>query len=250
MVAVEIPGKVLEDMITTSRQGIHKDPPVANGGYLHHCDQVKYSNDTCKIESIGGEPFDPEEKYLTTFPGQFFDGIDNHESLLEWAKENNIRVDNESGKPVKLAIIEMFAALLWLDMGSFADIDKDGDGIITRDEVKARAIEVFGVAVADLVVESVMGVADLNGNGTITPIEMMVVRFVATDILDHVATNEELCAMNAVAAQVLGKRPSHVDVKRVVSELHNILDEDGTGKITRDEAMRVLGEVRRRSLLI
>jgi hypothetical protein len=139
----------------------------------------------------------------------------------------------------------MFSALVWLDnMGSFANMSKDGDGIITRDEVKARAIGVSGVEVADLVVESVMGVADLNGNPTITPIETMVVRFVVTDILDHVATNEELCAMNA------GKRPSHVDVKRVVSQLHTILAEDGTGKITSDEAMSVLGEVRRINLLI
>jgi hypothetical protein len=48
----------------------------------------------------------------------------------------------------------------------------------------------------------------------------------------------------------LGTRPSHDDVKRVVHDLKNVLDSDRTGNITRDEAMRVLGEVKRRSLLI
>lgn len=94
-----------------------------------------------------------------------------------------------------------------------------------------------------------MGVADLDGNGTISPLEMMVVQFVATDILDHVATHEELVAMSYVVSEVLGKRPSHVDVKKVVKELHTVLDTDGSGNITREEAVRVLGEVKRRSLL-
>lgn len=67
-----------------------------------------------------------------------------------------------------------------------------------------------------------MGVADLDGNGTISPLEMMVVQFVATDILDHVATHEELVAMSYVVSEVLGKRPSHVDVKKVVKELHTL----------------------------
>lgn len=135
-------------------------------------------------------------------------------------------------------------------MGSFADIDKDGDGVITYQEVKARAAEVFGREVADLVVESVMDVADLSGDGTISPIEMIVAQFVATDMLDHVATHEELCAMSDVASEVLGKRASNVDVKRVVNELHKVLDEDGSGNITREEAAKVLGEVKRHSLLI
>lgn len=250
LVAVEIPGKVIEDVITESRRGVREQPPVARGGYIHHCDQIQYDNENCKIVTICGEPFEPNKMYLTALPGQFFEGIDNHAPLLEWAKEQNLKIDNESGKPAKLALIEMFAALMWLEMGSFGDIDTDDDGVITYLEVKARAAQVFGDCIADIVVESVMDVADLTGDGTISPIEMMVARFVATDMLDHVATHEELSTMSLVASEVLGKRPSHDDVNRVVHDLKNVLDSDGTGNITRDEAMRVLGEVKRRSLLI
>lgn len=152
LVAVKIPGRVLEATITESRNGIRCDPPRASGGYLHHCTAIKYSNETCKIESIGSEPFDPDKLYLTTLPGQFFDGLDNHEPLLEWAKTANLTIDEESGKAAKLAVIEMFSALMWLDMGSFADIDTSGDGVISREEVQKRAEEVFGDQIADLVV--------------------------------------------------------------------------------------------------
>jgi 2',3'-cyclic-nucleotide 2'-phosphodiesterase (5'-nucleotidase family)/Ca2+-binding EF-hand superfamily protein len=250
MVALELPGKVIEDMITESRAGIRCDPPVARGGYLHHCDKVNYDNESCKILTIAGMAFDPNALYLTTLPAQFFEGIDNHVPLLEWAEQNNVHVDDECGKPAKVAMIEMFAALMWLDMGSFADIDRDGDGVLTHEEVKVRAAQVFGDDIADLVMESVMGVADLSRDGTITPIEMMVARFVATDMLDHVATHEELHTMSLVASEVLGKRASHEDLKRVVQELLNALDMDGTGTISREEAMKVLGAIKKQNLLV
>lgn len=250
MVALKLPGKVIEEMITESRAGIRQDPPVARGGYLHHCDKVEFDKESFKIVCIGGVAFDPNAMYLTALPAQFFEGIDNHVPLLEWAKQNNIHVDDECGKPAKLAMVEMFAALMWLQMGSFADIDTDGDGVLTHEEVKDRAAQVFGDDIADLVMESVMSVADLSGDGTITPIEMMVARFVATDMMDHVATHDELQTMSLVASEVLGHRASHDDLKRVVQELLNALDMDGTGNISREEAMKVLGAVKEQSLLV
>ena len=250
LVAVKLPGKVIEKMITESRDGIRQDPPVARGGYLHHCDKVDYDNESCKIISIRGVAFDPDALYLTALPAQFFEGIDNHVPLLEWAQHNNVQVDDECGKPAKLAMVEMFAALMWLQLGSFDDIDTDGDGVLTHEEVKSRAAEVFGQDIADLVMESVMSVADLSGDGTITPIEMMVARFVATDMLDHVATHEELQTMSLVAKEVLGNRASHDDLRRVVQELLKALDMDGTGNISREEAMKVLGTVKTQSLLV
>ena len=48
-------------------------------------------------------------------------------------------------------------------------------------------MEIFGSNTADLVVDSVFGVADLNQKGVITPVDMMVMQFVASDMLDHIA---------------------------------------------------------------
>ena len=165
-------------------------------------------------------------------------------------KKENIVVEEDSAKPGKIVVVEVFAALLWLELGSFDSIDLNGDGVLTRDEIRHRAVEIFGSEVADLVVDNVFSVADLDQKGYITPIDMMVVRFVASDMLNHVATQDEMCVMQKVASQVLDKRPSHFDVKKVVGQLYEVLDVDSSGTIDREEAMNAIGEVRRRSLLM
>ena len=245
MVVVPIPGQVLSDTIAYGRE--HN---VGTGGYIHHCDAIGWDFDKNRIETIQGQPMDPDQRYLTALPAKAFGGMDNLVPLLEWAKcQSSLACDEEAGRPAKMLIVEMFAALLWLEMGSFEQIDTDGDGILTRDEVKERAAVVFGEEVADLVVESIMNVADLHHTGTISPLDMMVVRFVATDMIGHVCTHQELGVMKTVVSEVMGYRPSHCEVKRVVTELRNVLDISGDGKIDRVEAMKAIGEVRKRSLL-
>jgi EF hand len=147
-------------------------------------------------------------------------------------------------------VVEVFASLLWLEMGSFDEIDIDSDGVLTREEVRVRAAEFFGNQVADLVVDNVFAVADSNQKGYITPLDMMVVRFVASDTLNHVVTQDELGVMQQVAAEVLDKRCSSNDVKNMVQAMYEVLDVDSSGCITRDGAMSVIGEVKRRSLLM
>jgi Ca2+-binding EF-hand superfamily protein len=147
-------------------------------------------------------------------------------------------------------LVEIFSAMVWMHLGSFEEIDRDGDGVLTRAEVKARAAHIYGTEVADLVVDNIMAVADMNGDGTITPLEMMIVQFVATDIIDHGCTKDELKAMNDVAAKVLGKDPSHEDVKIMVEKIRDAMDLTRDGKISREEVMKALGGLERAELLI
>jgi len=245
MVAIEIPGQVLSDTIAYGR--------IANlgtGGYIHHCDAIKWDFEKNCIKTIRGAPLVADQMYLTALPAKAFMGLDNLTPLLEWAETQPcLACNEESGRPAKILMVEMFAALLWLEMGSFEQIDTDGDGILTRDEVKRQAAAVFGEEVADLVMESIMNVADLNRTGTISQLDMMVVRFVATDMINHVCTHEELGVMQTVVEEVMGSRPSYADVRRVISELRNTLDLSGDGKIDRGEAMQAIGEISKRSLL-
>jgi 2',3'-cyclic-nucleotide 2'-phosphodiesterase (5'-nucleotidase family) len=250
MSAFYVPGHVLRDTIVNSRRGVLRNPPVSSGGYLHTCDQIVMNEAGDDIVTIRDEPFDPDKLYLTAMPTKFMAGIDNHVPLLNWAKQENIVVDDEMGLPAKMLIVQMFSALLWLNMGSFETIDTNHDGLLTRDDVRQRAVEVFGEEVADLVVDNIMSVADLRHTGYITPLDMMVVQFVASDMIKHVCTTEELSVMSKVASEVLGKRPSHADVRKVVKDLRDCLDIKGDGRIQREEAMQVLGEVKRRSLLV
>jgi hypothetical protein len=250
MCAMEIPGRVLEETIKYSRRLTKEDPPVSSGGFLQMCDQLDYDDDAQKILKIQGKPFHPDRLYMTALPSKVFEGIDNHVPLLQWAAEHKVVVEADDWKPAKVILVETFSALIWLELGSFDKIDANGDGVLTREEVKNRAMEVFGSDIADLVVDSVFGVADLNQKGVITPVDMMVMQFVASDMLDHIATADEIAAMQRVASEVLGKRPSHIEVKQMVKDLKDVLDIDGSGSIDRKEAIKAIGEVKRRSLLM
>jgi 2',3'-cyclic-nucleotide 2'-phosphodiesterase (5'-nucleotidase family)/Ca2+-binding EF-hand superfamily protein len=249
MVACYIPGRVLETTIRHSRQGARQTPPVSKGGYLHTCNNIQYNDEKQCIETIRKAPFNPDEVYLTAFPFQFFSGIDNHEPLLEWAKESGVHLILDSAIPAKMVLVEIFSALVWMHLGSFEEIDRDHDGVLKRDEVKARVAEIYGTEVADLVVDNIMAVADMNGDGTITPLEMMIVQFVATDMVDHVCTKDELKAMKDVAAKVLGKDPSHEDVKIMVEKIRDAMDLTRDGTISRQEMMEALGALERAELL-
>jgi len=74
-----------------------------------------------------------------------------------------------------MVLLEVFSAKIWLSLDSFRDIDTDADGVLQRSEVEARVTQIYGAQVADLVLDNIMGVADMNNDGTITPLEMMIV---------------------------------------------------------------------------
>jgi len=209
MVVSKIPGRVLEATITHSRKGAcNKPKPISRGGYLHHCTNMHYNNEMRSIETIQGIPFDPDQEYWTAYPKQFLEGIDNHEPLLEWvadqkkesedakkrgiacANDFEVLMEGDHGIPAKLVIVQVFSALVWLQLGSFSDLDTDANGHISREEVKKRFSQVYKCDEIDLdlVVDNIMSVADFDGSGSISPLEMLVVHFAATDILNHIST--------------------------------------------------------------
>jgi 5'-nucleotidase len=251
MGAVKLPGRVLEETINHSRSFFRLVPPVASGGFIHVCDNIEFDEEQRRVVSIKGEPFDPDRLYLTAFPTNWFEGMDDHKPLVDWAKGTPYEHAKESSsKPAKEVIVELFSALLWLKLGSFDAIDANGDGVLTRDEVRARAIAVFGDDVADFVVDNVFSVADIDGDGVITPLDMMIVKFVASDMVHHVTTDEECEVLQKVAASTLSARLSDASVLDSVESMVAALDPNNDGKITRQESMEILGELKRRSLLM
>mmetsp|Transcript_14267 Transcript_14267/g.18632 ORF Transcript_14267/g.18632 Transcript_14267/m.18632 type:complete len:657 (+) Transcript_14267:74-2044(+) len=260
LIVTKIPGRVLEATIAHSREGILETPKVASGGFLHTCTNVTYNDETKSIDSILDEPFDPDREYWTAYPHMFLDGIDNHVPLLEWAaqqkqmyedalKENKsedfdcaILMSGESARPGKLVAMEVFSALVWLELGSWSDVDTDGDGFITRDELKKRFAELHQAdEIVDLVVDNIMSVADLDGSGNISPLEMMVVNFVATDILSHVTTEEENTRLRETVSQVLGLPVDSPQVTSMVEKVIKHIDKEGDGSFNREDFMNALG---------
>ena len=274
MTASYIPGHVLQDMITHSRSQSWLVPPIAAGGYIHTCTNICYNNRTHQIESIGGEPFEPDRDYLTALPLQFFQGIDHHTALLDWvatttttavANNNQTETDKssnsisnhsylsheEAARPAKQVIVEVFCALFWLQLGSFAEMDVSSRGYLTRDDVKKHCQQLYGHAF-DVMVENLMSVADvLDEKDIISPLEVMVVQYIASDLIEHASTeDQQVLLMKKTAAHVLGTKDLECEeVMRMVEMLRNILDKDKDGIIHRSESMQALGGLRRQSLL-
>mmetsp|Transcript_32496 Transcript_32496/g.78886 ORF Transcript_32496/g.78886 Transcript_32496/m.78886 type:complete len:864 (-) Transcript_32496:184-2775(-) len=252
LTTVYIPGIVLQETIKYSRRLALQTPPSSSGGYLQHCDHIEMDEIKCEIHKICGEDFDPDRKYLLALPIDALRGIDNHVPLIEWAEKHHgtgVSSANDEGRPAKIIMVETFSAMMWLDMGSFSEIDTNGDGVLTPDEVRDRAVIVFGEAVADMVVQNVFSVADVNGNGYITPVDMMVINYAATDMVNRVGTEDQIGAMQEVAADVLGKRASSIEVQDMMKLMMHKLDEDESGDIDREEVMKVVGTLHRQSLL-
>jgi hypothetical protein len=79
---------------------------------------------------------------------------------------------------------------------------------------------------------------------------MMIVKYVASDMINHVATDEEIGTLQKVAAETLGNCASGFEVENVMKILKDTLGVHKNGKITREEAMKAIGTVRRKSLLL
>jgi 5'-nucleotidase len=259
IIALYIPGHVLQSTIRHSRRGALLDPPAASGGFLHTCSNIIVDPDTWDIHSIMDEPFESHRMYLTALPHQFFLGIDNHQPLLDWVKEDCIDVpDSENATPAKLLIVQVFSSMLWLKFGSFEALDQDMDGRLSRAEIRSRVAEIYGSDdVVDLVVDNVLSVADHDNDGFVTPLDMIIVQFAATDLVRHVSTSEEMHVLREITESVLQQRNQaagaspalDADILDIVKQAYALLDEEGDGKVNREEFMGRLGKLKSEELL-
>eukprot|EP00127_Corallochytrium_limacisporum_P006704 Clim_evm17s233 gene=Clim_evmTU17s233 len=256
-----------------SRQGAYQNPPVSAGGYLQVCDMISFNDRTQKIGLIRGRAFDAQKLYLTGLPVNLLRGLDRNEPLLEWWKSTGIveyvrrsssdcgsqitndtqtpvfDLSEEVGRPMKVLIAEFFSAALWLQLGSFDDIDEDNDGRLSKEEIRKHAVQRLGQDVGEMVVENVMALADTDGDGMIDPLEMLNVRFIASDMLSHVSTSCENPVMLRLAGELLDLAPHHPDCLALVEALRNKIDANKDGRMTRDEAICALGALKAERLL-
>ena len=178
MVVVAMPGAVLDAAVRHSRAG---EPTKERRAYLQLDDGVGVEVDgdggggggdgggDHRVVSVGGVPFDAEATYSVAVPRNLLKGAFEIAPLVEWAAEHAASLpDEDAFVPALNLILHHNASQIWRRLGSFDDLDLDGDGELTRDEIVAGLAAKFGGEPSAVMVDNVMRALDADGDGTIS----------------------------------------------------------------------------------
>ena len=160
---VRMPGRVIRDAVASSRSLARED----SSGYLQVDDGMIVEGDV--VKTIGGAPLDPDREYRIATVLGLLGGMNSIEPIVQFARETPERVPpRDSGREIKIVLVEAFAIELWQHLGSFEDIDADHDGVITPDELKAAISRVTAEAPSEIVLEDMIRVLDADGDHIIS----------------------------------------------------------------------------------
>lgn len=101
IVVAPLPGSVLRDAVAASRA----KAPAESGAFLQ-VDDLMRVDDRHRITHVGGEPFDPNRTYRIALVRNFFEGMDEIEPLVRFAKEHPEAIPPATtGRDVKIALV-------------------------------------------------------------------------------------------------------------------------------------------------
>ena len=121
---------------------------------------------------------------------------------------------------------------IWRSLGRLHEIDTDGDGVISKDEVKAALQKKFGSNhVTYENVKAVYDAMDLDGDGKVTVPEVILLEIDADR--DGIVSKAE---MKAAMQRKFGSQVTEVTDENVQGVL-DAMDLDGDGTVTVSEAI-------------
>ena len=178
VVIVEMPGRVIAAAIKDTRADEGK---VERARYLQTCDNVVVAPRGEEVISIGGEPFSPDKLYKVAIRRELLTGLDSIGPLVEYANSlPDGPPPSDAGRPVKPVVLDYFMRRLWSRLPDFDEIDENGDGVLTHEEVKEAYVGVFGWdadgdgtvtederTAVELLIQSLIGTLDVDDNGVI-----------------------------------------------------------------------------------
>jgi len=181
MVVVDVPGSVIQQAIQYSRtNGVHSEE---KRGFLQVSGNVHISNPTISgpfgneqnekvsdtIESVGSSKFNPEKVYAVALPRNLMTGFCGIKPLVSYIQDNPARMpDSDVFIPAFDLVIQRCSKKIWQQLGSFSDISKMSD-TISRKELRRHVEKELGRAyTTDHLIDQLMQVGDLNGDGKIS----------------------------------------------------------------------------------
>jgi len=164
MVAIDMPGKVLQAAVRQSRAGEGE-----RRSFLQLDDGVEVAADGDTILTIAGIAFDEDLSYHVALPRNLLKGAFDIEPLLKYAKSyESLCLDEDSFVPALNLCIIGQAKRLWRQLGSFDQLDLNHDGILSREEITIALREKLGSEPSEIMVDNVISAIDHDSDGTIS----------------------------------------------------------------------------------
>lgn len=164
VVVAKVPGRVLREAIAASREKAPRPTP----GFLQVDDRVVVGEGD-QVTSVAGAPLDDARDYCVATVRVLFDGMDHIEPLRRFAAEHPDRIPaRDSGRELKMIVVDAFSLSLWRQLGRFEVVDADRDAKVTGPELQGAIAATTGEAASPLLVEGILRALDADGDGAIT----------------------------------------------------------------------------------
>lgn len=172
LVLVEMPGRVVNEIVKFSRKGAYLNPSVESGGFMQVDDGMVWCEETQEITHVNHKLIQPDKLYKIVVVEIHLRGIDNVTPMVKWAEANAESIEHDS-IPVKVILVRYFSRAIWMNLGSFAQIDFDADGRISRAELKNFCEKNLKLKIGDFVADKIFDEVDMNQDGYINESEML-----------------------------------------------------------------------------
>lgn len=164
LVVVALPGRVVQEAFAASRA----PERLPHGGFFQVDDGVVVGEGNALLR-VDGAPFDARKTYRVAFVRNLLLGLDHNGPLVAYARDFPEEVPREdSGRDIKLVLVEAFARCIWEQLGPFAKLDRDHDGKVSAEELRQAMADLGGKEPTMVARNLVMGALDIDRDGQIS----------------------------------------------------------------------------------
>ena len=121
------------------------------------------------IVAVGGVPFDAAAEYAVALPRNLLKGAFKIDPLVEFAEAHPEAMPHEDNMMPALEVVIMNQAKeLFRRLGSFDEMDLDGNGVLDQEEIRAGLERKLGAPPSDTLLAHLMRSLDHDASGGVT----------------------------------------------------------------------------------